>query len=115
VEYTYIVTLAPVGVSVQKVLTSNKHIGSYMFEVPEQEVTFGLPTGVVRIVFQEFDLFELLGKTKDTVISDIHDINRAPELYARLAKIAKEGKVKKPPNHVSRVHQDRVGLYGCGL
>ena len=116
VEYTYVVTLAPVGVSVQKVVTSNEHIGkSYMFEVPEQEITFGLPIGIVRIVFQEFDLFELLGNTKGTVVSDIHDINRAPELYARLAKIAKEGKVKKPPSPVSRVHKERVGLHGCGL
>jgi len=88
--YTYIVALAPIGVSVQKVLASNEHVGkSYMFEVPEQEMTFGLPIGVVRIVFQEFDLINLFMNNKKVLTFDIHDINRAPELYARLSEVGR--------------------------
>jgi hypothetical protein len=83
----YIVSLTPVGVAVaEELFSSNIHTDTtYPFEVPEQEMTFGLPSGNPRVSVSEFEVLNIIGKNVKTF--DIHDIEAAPELYARLKKM----------------------------
>ena len=83
----YVLSLTPIGVVTRKeVYKPNIHMDmSYPFEVPDQEMTFGLPVGVTRVVVEKFDVMDLLGQNVQSF--DIHDIEKARELYSRLSAL----------------------------
>ena len=82
-NWVYLVFVSPTIVMVKEELFNmTEHMKkSIFFEVPEQEQTFGLPSGNVRVIVRKFD--EALDIRKMEVFS-IQDITKAPELYRRL-------------------------------
>lgn len=89
----YLVYISPAVVVVKEELyvEFQHRATTYPFEVPEQEMTFGLPAGNQRVKVEKLGFGENFD-TEGCKVFSVHDIVNAPELYGRLLAMAAEAK-----------------------